>query len=166
MQEAPLTALALITRPPVPGRTGAVDPQEGVTAPVALPVLEPEVELELEVLLPVPTIPVELELELLPDVVPTIPVELELLPDVVPTTPVELELLPEDELEELDDELDELEELLELVLVELWPALPCPEEPPANIAIASSEGSVTPSTRPGTSIGVPASASTNSFPLA
>src|SRR5581483_9659832 len=103
----------------LPGKGGAVVPQEGATDPVELPVLErPHVELalelELELLDPVPTIPVVL----VP--VPTMPVELELLPE------VELELLPEDEPEELDeleelellDELELLEELV-LVLVEL-----------------------------------------------
>ena len=123
-------------------------------------------ELELEVL-PVPISPVELELELLP--VPIRP-ELEELDELLLLE----ELLADDELEELPAvelpavELPAVElpavELDDEVLVELWPELLCPDDPPSNIAMASAscDGRLTPSVRPGTSIGVEL-ANTNSF---
>ena len=125
-------------------------------------------------------LPVELDplLELLdePLVVPTKPVLLEDDPLVVPNKPVELDELLEELLELLEELLDELLLLEELLLeeLELLPevelllddelaplVLPCPllafplEPPPTNIAIAmaSSEGKLAPSSRPGTSSG-------------
>jgi hypothetical protein len=177
----------------VPGKGVELRPQlGGGVTPVVPPVPEELLELLLELpVLARPTAPVEL-LELLPVLErPTAPVELlELLPVLErPTAPVELlELLPVLErptapvelLLELLDVLVLVEvlvlvapvELLELLLaappalVPLWPEFPLPVDPPPAyiiMAAAKSEGRSTPSTRPGISIGVLASESTNSF---
>ena len=76
---------------------------------------------------------------------------------------VELEVGPDElELEEEEEEEDDPDELE--LLADACPAVPWPDDPPSNIAIAraSCEGKLTPSIRSGTSIGLE-SANTNSF---
>ena len=163
-QEAAETGLAEIPIAlPSGGSGGAVGPQAGCDPPpLELELLElelpPVLELELplvlelplalELELPLPAVPLLLELEDEPEVL-----ELEL-----PEPELEvLELEPLLELELLELELEllelELEELL--LLVELCPEFPWPVDPPSNIvtAMASCDGKLIPSTRPGTSRG-------------
>lgn len=131
--------------------------------------LEPEVEVELEeepllplveLLTPPKPIAPELLLDellldelLLDELLLDEPLLDELLLVAVPTRPVVDELL-----------LDELVVVFPVVDV-LWPVVPRPAVPPPNIPIASAscEGKSTPSTRPGTSSGLSALVSTNSF---
>jgi len=137
----------------------------GGVPPLELPEVEEELLPELE-LDPVPAIPVLL------DPVPAIPVVLELLLEVL-VLELELELPLEVPVEVsepvvLPDVLVPVlapeEEEPEVVVAVEWEPFPCAvDPPPANIAMASSEGSVPRSTRPGTSSGVFTSARTNSF---
>ena len=178
MQEAAETGVEVTPiRPPAGGRGGAPTPQDGGVPPELDELLLPDPELELLLLDP--------ELELLELPLPAVPLLLELLDPELELEDDELELLElelDDELElellelELEDELElellelELEDELELLeleelLVELCPEFPWPLDPPSNIitAMASCEGRVTPSTRPGISTGWVTSVSTNSL---